>query len=110
MARKAVVFVVLIVAVLLDQLSGNGQWIFRTLVCYFYIANEGVARDKTKGKAKEVLQVCQDILENKFISAEEVVKTVSNTPNYWKDKLITVRHLDILIINIVYKIEGKAYC
>ncbi|PYG90127.1 Cph1 family holin [Ruminiclostridium sufflavum DSM 19573] len=43
LARKAVIFVVLIVAVLLDRLSGNGQWIFRTLVCYFYIANEGIS-------------------------------------------------------------------
>ena len=42
-ARKAVIFVVLIVAVLLDRLSGNGQWIFRTLVSYFYIANEGLS-------------------------------------------------------------------
>lgn len=43
LARKAVIFVVLIVSVLLDRLSGNGQWIFRTLVCYFYIANEGIS-------------------------------------------------------------------
>jgi toxin secretion/phage lysis holin len=43
LARKAVIFIVLIVAVLLDRLTGNGQWIFRTLVCYFYIANEGIS-------------------------------------------------------------------
>ena len=42
-ARKAVIFVVLIVAVLLDRLVGNEQWIFRTLICYFYIANEGLS-------------------------------------------------------------------
>ena len=42
-ARKAVIFIVLIVAVSLDRLTGNGQWIFRTLVCYFYIANEGLS-------------------------------------------------------------------
>jgi len=42
-ARKAVIFIVLIVAVALDRLSGTGTWVFRTLVCYFYIANEGLS-------------------------------------------------------------------
>ncbi|HHW45594.1 MAG TPA: phage holin family protein [Clostridiales bacterium] len=42
-AKKALIFVVLIVAVLLDRLLNNGEWIFRTLVCYFYIANEGIS-------------------------------------------------------------------
>lgn len=42
-ARKAVIFVVLIVAVALDRLLGTGQWVFRTLTCYFYIANEGLS-------------------------------------------------------------------
>ena len=42
-ARKAVIFIVLIVAVLLDRLINSGNWIFRTLICYFYIANEGIS-------------------------------------------------------------------
>ena len=42
-ARKAVIFVVLIVAVSLDRLMNTGSWVFRTLVCYFYIANEGIS-------------------------------------------------------------------
>ena len=42
-ARKAVIFVVLIVAVALDRLLNTGNWVFRTLVCYFYIANEGLS-------------------------------------------------------------------
>jgi toxin secretion/phage lysis holin len=42
-ARKAVIFIVLIVAVLLDRLLNTGSWVFRTLVCYFYIANEGIS-------------------------------------------------------------------
>lgn len=36
-------FIVLIVAVLLDRLLNTGTWVFRTLVCYFYIANEGIS-------------------------------------------------------------------
>ena len=42
-ARKAVIFVVLIVAVCLDRLLNTGHWVFRTLVCYFYIANESIS-------------------------------------------------------------------
>jgi toxin secretion/phage lysis holin len=42
-ARKAVIFAVLIVAVCLDRLLNNGTWVFRTLVSYFYIANEGLS-------------------------------------------------------------------
>ena len=34
---------VLIVAVLLDRLINSGTWLFRTIVCYFYIANEGIS-------------------------------------------------------------------
>lgn len=42
-ARKAVILIVLIVAVALDRLLATGNWVFRTLVCYFYIANEGLS-------------------------------------------------------------------
>ena len=42
-ARKCVIFVVLIVAVMLDRLMNTGNWLFRSLVCYFYITNEGLS-------------------------------------------------------------------
>ena len=42
-ARKTVIFIVLIVAVLLDRLLNTGNWVFRTLICYFYIANESIS-------------------------------------------------------------------
>ena len=42
-ARKSLILIVLIVAVLLDRLLTNETWLFRTLVCYFYIANEGIS-------------------------------------------------------------------
>ncbi|MDU5659403.1 MAG: phage holin family protein [Clostridium perfringens] len=42
-ARKCVIFIVLIVAVMLDRLMNTGNWLFRSLVCYFYIANEGLS-------------------------------------------------------------------
>lgn len=43
LARKAVILIVLIIAVCLDRLLNTGHWVFRTLVCYFYIANEGLS-------------------------------------------------------------------
>lgn len=41
--KKATILIVLIMAVLLDRMLNNGIWAFRTLVCYFYIANEGIS-------------------------------------------------------------------
>lgn len=43
LARKGIILAVLIVAVMLDRVMENGNWLFRTLVCYFYIANEGLS-------------------------------------------------------------------
>ena len=37
------ILTVLIVAVMLDRLLNNGTWVFRTVICYFYIANEGIS-------------------------------------------------------------------
>ena len=42
-ARKCLIFIVLIVSVLLDRLLNSEIWVFRTLVAYFYIANEGIS-------------------------------------------------------------------
>lgn len=43
LAKKSLIFIVLIVSVLLDRLLNDESWIFRTLICYFYIANEGIS-------------------------------------------------------------------
>lgn len=43
LVRKSVIFVVLILAVSLDRLMNTGTWLFRTLIAYFYIANEGLS-------------------------------------------------------------------
>lgn len=47
--KKLLIMVVLIVSVLLDRLFGQG-WIFRTIVCYFFIANEGISILENIGK------------------------------------------------------------
>lgn len=41
--RKAAVMLVIILAVLLDELLGNSAPIFRTLALYFYIGREGLS-------------------------------------------------------------------
>lgn len=67
-ARKAVIFIVLLTAVALDRLMNTGNWVFRTLVCYFYIANEGLSLIENCGalglpipeKLKEALAQLKD--------------------------------------------------
>ncbi|AJA50048.1 toxin secretion/phage lysis holin [Clostridium pasteurianum DSM 525 = ATCC 6013] len=49
-AKKASILIVIIVAVLLDRLINNNVWVFRSLVCYFYIANEGISILENVGK------------------------------------------------------------
>lgn len=41
--KKGTIIIILIMGTLLDYLIGNNAWVFRTLVCYFYIANEGIS-------------------------------------------------------------------
>lgn len=43
LSKKLLIILVLIGAVMLDRMMSNGTWVFRTLVCYFYIANEGIS-------------------------------------------------------------------
>lgn len=40
--RKFTILIILILAVLLDRLIGQ-EWIFRTMVIYFYVAMEGIS-------------------------------------------------------------------
>jgi toxin secretion/phage lysis holin len=65
--RKSTIFLVLIVAVLLDRLLNEGAWVFRTLVCYFYIANEGLSILENAGK-------CGVPLPDKLIKTLEQLK------------------------------------
>jgi toxin secretion/phage lysis holin len=41
--KKAVMLVYLIVAVMVDRLIGNGNWIFRTAMSFYLIGNEGLS-------------------------------------------------------------------
>lgn len=48
--RKCTILLVLIMGVLLDRLLNDGTWVFRTLISYFYIANEGLSIIENIGK------------------------------------------------------------
>lgn len=48
--RKLTIILVLITGVLLDRLLNDGTWVFRTLIAYFYIANEGLSILENIGK------------------------------------------------------------
>lgn len=62
-ARKTVILIVLIVAVLLDRLLNTGTWVFRTLVCYFYIANEGISLlENCSGLGLPIPEKLKDVL------------------------------------------------
>ena len=62
-ARKSLILVVLIVGVLLDRLLNAGTWVFRTLIAYFYIANEGISLlENCVGLGLPVPQKLQDTL------------------------------------------------
>lgn len=43
LVKKCMILVVLIIGTMLDRLLNTETWIFRTLVAYFYIANEGIS-------------------------------------------------------------------
>lgn len=43
LVRKTTIFLVLFVAVGVDRILNNDNWIFRTLTCYFFVANEGIS-------------------------------------------------------------------
>ena len=41
--KKGLILIILIVGSLLYRLTNSNEWIFRTLICYFYISNEGLS-------------------------------------------------------------------
>lgn len=43
LAKKSCILLVIIAAALLDRLTDNSSWTFRTMSAYFYIANEGIS-------------------------------------------------------------------
>jgi len=47
--RKGIILAILVIAVLLDEMVGNREPIFRTLAIYFYISREGISVTENLG-------------------------------------------------------------
>ncbi len=69
---------------------------------------DGVAGSKTKEKAKEILECCQEILGNNFKTAEEVIRATQTKPGVWIGVIKTLKYFDSFIMNIVNKMGGKS--
>ncbi|MEW9096399.1 MAG: phage holin family protein [Clostridiaceae bacterium] len=81
--RKFTIMVVLIVAVLLDRLLNDGTWVFRTLVCYFYIANEGISILENAGRLglplpEKLLEALSQLKEGNKKASKETNKEIRN--------------------------------
>lgn len=68
--KKVIIIIVLIVAVLLDRLLNNEGWVFRTLVAFYYIANECISILENAGKTgleihPKLIEVLKQLKEGK---------------------------------------------
>ncbi len=62
--KKILIVFVLIIGSLLDRLVNNGAWTFRTLICYFYISNEGISILENIGRCGvELPEALEKVLE-----------------------------------------------
>lgn len=68
-ARKFLILAIVMIAVLMDRLLNTGTWVFRSLACYFYIANEALS-----------------ILENAVILGLKVPENLKNALIQLQDK------------------------
>ncbi|HEX2928048.1 MAG TPA: peptidoglycan-binding protein [Ruminiclostridium sp.] len=71
------------------------------------LQTDGISGPKTQSKAKEVLQVCQQILGYNFKTAEEIIKKTQNNPEFWLPKLKEIKYFDSFIMNIVKLLGGR---
>lgn len=68
---------------------------------------DGIAGLKTKAKAKEVLQCCQEILGLNYQTAEELIKSTQSSPDIWLTLLKVVKYFDLFLMNIYKKMRGE---
>ncbi|ACL77317.1 D-alanyl-D-alanine carboxypeptidase family protein [Ruminiclostridium cellulolyticum] len=71
------------------------------------LKTDGIAGPKTKAKAKEILQSCQEILGNNFKTAEDAIKATQSSPKLWLGLIKTLKYFDSFIMNIVNKMGGR---
>ena len=94
-------------SVLNNNRKGDGDMTVKEFQSTMGLTADGVIGDKTKAKAKEVLQVCQEILGCNYTTAESAIKGCMSEPSAWLAKLDEISHLDAFTMNIVNKMSGK---
>ena len=68
---------------------------------------DGIAGPKTKGKAKEMLQICQSILGNDFKTPEDVIRATQNDPGLWLPRLEEIKYFPAFVMNIFNRLTGR---
>ena len=68
---------------------------------------DGIAGPKTKGKAQEMIKICQKILGNDFETAEDTVWVTQKNPEIWLEKLKTEQYFPDFVMNIVERMKGE---
>ena len=71
------------------------------------LETDGIPGPKTQKKAKEVLQVCQEILGNNFSNSKEVIVATQSNPELWISRLNEIKYFDNFILNIVKRMGGR---
>ena len=70
------------------------------------LAPDGIIGSKTKSKAKEVLEVCQQILGIDYKTPEELIKATMDSPAYWLNMLDNIKFFRDFITKLINKMKG----
>ncbi len=69
---------------------------------------DGIVGDKTKEKAKEMLDVCYSILGiPNYKNAEDVINDCMSSPSYWISLMGKTKYFDSFVMNIVDRLRGR---
>lgn len=68
---------------------------------------DGIIGDNTKNKAKEMLQVCQEILGQNYKNATEAINGCMTKPSAWLTLMSKTKYFDSFVMNIVKKMGGR---
>lgn len=69
---------------------------------------DGVVGNKTKEKAKEMLDVCYNILDiPDYKNATEVINGCMSSPSKWLDLMSKTKYFDSFVMNIADRLRGR---
>lgn len=71
------------------------------------ITADGIVGNKTKEKAKEMLQCCQEILGCNYKNATDAINGCMSSTGMWLNLMSKTKYFDSFVMNIVNKMSGK---